>query len=180
MHDRVAVAALAGLLLATTPVASSSTAPVLSADSDELKRLMDEDQADRQAKSIDWSVVTPRDRGRLARVKALYAGGALHTANDYYHAALVLQHGEAPEDFQLAHDFCVAAMVLGKNDAASASLAAAAEDRFLVSIGRPQRFGTQSRSESGGPMRLYTVGDGVTDELRRVMAVPPLSQAGAQ
>jgi len=33
---------------------------------------------------------------------------------------LVLQHGEVPEDFQLAHDFCVAAMMLGKNDLASA------------------------------------------------------------
>ena len=38
-----------------------------------------------------------------------------------------------------------------------------------MSIGRPQRFGTQFRSEGAGPLRLYTVGEGVTDELRRVM-----------
>jgi hypothetical protein len=44
---------------------------------------------------------------------------------------------------------------------------------------RPQRFGTQFRSEGGGPMRLYPVGDGVTDELRRRMGVPPLTEARA-
>jgi hypothetical protein len=112
-------------------------------------------------------------------VKELLAADGLHTANDYYRAALILQHGEAPEDFLLAHEFCVVAMAMGKNDVESASLAAGAEDRFLMNIGRPRRFGTQFRSEGGGPMRLYTVGDGVTDELRRLMGVPPLTEARA-
>ena len=179
MRDRVAVAAIALLLFATSAVSPSSRAQAPSADSEELRRLMDEDQADRQSKSVDWSVVTPRDRARLARIKALYGGGDIHTANDYYRAALVLQHGEVPEDFQLAHDFCVAAMMLGKNDLASASLAAAAEDRFLMNIGRPQRFGTQFRSEGTGPLRLYAVSEGVADDLRRLMGVPPLSEAKA-
>jgi len=138
---------------------------------------MTEDQADRQPKSIDWAIVLPRDKARLARVKSLYASGTVRTASDYYYAALVLQHGETPEDFLLAHEFCVAAMMLGKNDLASSSLAAAAEDRFLMKIGRPQRFGTQFQSEGGEPLRLYAVGEGVSDELRRVMGVPPISQA---
>ena len=46
-----------------------------------------------------------------------------------------------------------------------------------MDIGRPQRFGTQFRSEGTGPLRLYTVGEGVTDDLRRLMGVPPLSEA---
>jgi hypothetical protein len=43
-------------------------------DLDELARLYDEDQGDRQppgGKPIDWSVVGPRDRRREARVKEL-------------------------------------------------------------------------------------------------------------
>ena len=143
------------------------------------RRLRDQDQADRAPAAIDWSVVGPRDRVRSRRVKELFAGNGLHTANDYYHAAMILQHGEAPEDFLLAHEFCVVAMMKGKNDVESAWLAAAAEDRFLMNIGRPQRFGTQYRSEGAGPLRLYTMGDGVTDELRRLMGVPTLAEARA-
>ena len=167
-----------GVLLSAT-VAAASRPVTQPADNEELARLMAEDQSDRKSKSIDWEVVAPRDRARLARVRALYTAGAIRTANDYYHAALVLQHGQAPEDFQLAHDFCVASMVLGKNDLANASLAAAAEDRFLMSIDRPQRFGTQFRSDGAGPQRLYTVGGDVSDDLRRIMGVPSLAEAKA-
>ncbi len=58
-------------------------------------------------------------------------------------------------------------------------MAAAAEDRFLMNIGRPQRFGTQFRSDGTGPLKLYAVGEGVADDLRRLMGVPPLSEAKA-
>lgn len=149
-------------------------------DNEELRRMHEEDQSDRtppDGKPIDWTVVGPRDKARLSRVKELYAQNRLRTPGDYYHAAMILQHADTPEDFLLAHEFCVVAIVKGKNDKATRWLAAAAEDRFLMNIGRPQRFGTQFRSESGGPFRLHTVDTGVTDELRREMDVPSLSKA---
>ena len=149
-------------------------------DSQELKRLFEDDQAERAREPIDWSVVGPRDRARLNRVKDLFARSALHTANDYYHAAMVLQHGEAPEDFLLAHEFCVVAIIKGRNGRDTRSLAAAAEDRFLMNIGRPQRFATQFRSDGGGPMKLYAVDTSVTDALRRQMDTPSLAEAKAQ
>jgi hypothetical protein len=158
---------------------SSSPAAAIG-DSEELKRLRDEDQRDRAPNVIDWSVVTPRDRARLRRVKELFAADRLQTANDYLRSALILQHGEAPDDFLLAHDFCIAAMVLGRNDVESASLAAAAEDRFLMNVARPQRFGTQFRRDGTGPWQLYTVGDGVTDALRKLMGAPSLAEARAR
>jgi hypothetical protein len=71
---------------------------------EELARLYTEDQKDREppaGKSIDWSVVGPRDAARLARVKELYAAGRFKTGADYYHAAMVLQHAEIPEDYVL-------------------------------------------------------------------------------
>lgn len=148
-------------------------------DSEELRRLHDEDQADRAREAIDWNVVGPRDRARLNRVKVLFATDGLHTANDYYRSAMILQHGDVPEDFLLAHEFCVVAIIKGKNDRESAWLAASAEDRFLMNIGRPQRFGTQFTSEGAGPLRLYTVSDGVTDELRRLMGAHSLAEARA-
>lgn len=151
-------------------------------DNEELKRLHDEDQSDRippDAKDIDWAIVSPRDKARLSRVKELYHQNRLQTASDYYHSAMILQHGDAPEDFLLAHEFCVLAIIKGKNDKDTRWLAAGSEDRFLMNIGRPQRFGTQFRSEGNGPYKLYTVDSGVTDEARREMGVHSLAEARA-
>ena len=151
-------------------------------DNEELSRLHDQDQADRtppDGRSIDWAVVAPRDKARLKRVKEMYVHNLLQTADDYYHAALVLQHGDTADDPLLAHEFCVIAISKGKNDREAKWLAAASEDRFLMNIGRPQRFGTQYRSDEGGPMRVYEVGPGVTDETRRAMGVPSLAEAKA-
>jgi len=148
-------------------------------DSEELKRLHDEDQSDRTPTEVDWAIVSPRDRARLSRVKELYLQKRLQTACDYYHAAMILQHGDAPEDFLLAHEFCVLAISKGKNDKETRWLAAGSEDRFLMNIGRPHRFGTQFRSEGNGPLLLYTVDSGVTDETRREMGVHSLAEARA-
>ena len=42
---------------------------------------------------------------------------------------------------------------------------------------RPQRFGTQYRSDSGGKMKMYVTSDGVTDAMRAALHVPTLSEA---
>jgi hypothetical protein len=148
-------------------------------DNPELIKLYEEDQADRQpkdGKAIDWAVVGPRDRQREARVKALYEAGKLRAGGDYYRAAMVLQHASKPEDYLLAHEFCVVAASKGERNARW--LAAATEDRYLMNIGRPQRFGTQYRSTMPDePVRLHEVAPGVTDGLRRELGVPTLAEA---
>jgi hypothetical protein len=147
-------------------------------DSEELAKLYAEDQADRMpkdGKAINWAAVGPRDKARLARVKELYQGGKLQTGADYFHAAMVLQHAEAPGDYLLAHELCIVAV--GKGNKPAKWLAAASEDRFLMNIGRPQRFGTQYRAEGGGAFRLYKVEEGVTDGLRKEFGAPSLEEA---
>jgi hypothetical protein len=152
-------------------------------NNDELKRLCTEDQADRnptKSKPIDWSIVTPRDKERLKRVKELYAENAVETAADYDCAAIVLQHGDAAEDVLLAHELWVVAISKGMNDKDTLSLVAASEDRFLIKIGRAQRFGTQLHSEMNGPVQLYPVDSEVTDGLRRVMTGHSLQEIKAR
>lgn len=148
-------------------------------DNPELARLYEADQADRmpkEGKPIDWAVVGPRDREREARIKALYEAGEVVTGPDFRRAAMILQHAGRPEDFLLAHEFCVAA--LAKGERAARWLAAATEDRFLMNVGRPQRFGTQYRSSGpDDPVRLYQVEPGVTDGLRGELGVPTLAEA---
>jgi hypothetical protein len=159
---------------------SSSTSATK--DNPELARLMAEDQGDRtpdDAKSIDWKIVGPRDAARLKRVKELYAQNQLQTGADYYHAAMILQHGDVAEDYLLAHELCVVA--ISKGDTRAKWLAAASEDRFLMNIDRPQRFGTQFRCD--GPnceFHLYKLDAGVTDELRKGLDVPSLAEAKAR
>lgn len=159
---------------------SDGTKPAASApsvDHGELKLMYEQDQADRAGTigSSDWTIVERRDRARRERVKEFVANGVLTTANDYYHAAMVLQHGDGADDFLLAHDLAVAAAIMGQRTAKW--LAAAAEDRFLRNIGRPQRFGTQFRKDADGPWYLEAVDSAVPDTLRQALDVPSIAVA---
>lgn len=148
---------------------------------EELTRLYKEDQADRMPpprEQINWHVVGPRDAARLLRVKELCQGQSLRTGADYYHAAVILQHSSEPEDYLLAHELCIIAIIKGKEQAKW--LAAASEDRYLMSIGRPQRFGTQYRLDKAGGDFLYEVAPGLSDEIRRAFNCPSLSEAQAK
>jgi hypothetical protein len=50
-----------------------------------------------------------------------------------------------------------------------------------MNIDRPQRFGTQFRTEGANtPFKLYKMDSGVTDELRRALNVPSLAEAKAR
>ena len=151
-------------------------------DNDELLLIFAEDQADRtpkDGKEIDWKVVSPRDQKRQARVRELYEKGELRTGLDYFHAGLVFQHGSKPEDYLLGHELAVLAAVKGAKG--GLSLAAATEDRFLMAINRPQRFGTQYKGMVGkSGVTLYEVGPGVTDKLRKEFHSRTLAEAKAR
>ncbi|HWI51633.1 MAG TPA: hypothetical protein VNT01_05770 [Symbiobacteriaceae bacterium] len=145
----------------------------------ELECLFTADQADRtlfRAGQLDWEAVEAGDRRREAAVKLALQDGRLHTAADYYHAAMILQHGLRPEDYLLAHELCIVAITGGEERARW--LAAASEDRFLRSIGRPQRFGTQHvRDEATGQTRLYAVDPTGSDLVRAALNVPSPAEA---
>ncbi len=140
-------------------------------DNEELRLLFKEDQKDRvpsEGVSINWSAVTEHDESRRARVMELYHQGAIRTGSDYFRAAMILHHGQSVEDILLAHEFSIVA--IGKGHETAKWLAAATEDRFLLRIGRKQRFGTQR-------VKPLEVEGGVTDGLRATLGVPPLEAA---
>jgi hypothetical protein len=146
----------------------------------EIAAIFAADQADRQQlATIDWTVVGPRDAARRARVRQMLDDGLLRAADDYYFAAMVYQHGEAPEDYLLAHVFAMVAQAAGRPDAAW--IAAATLDRFLRNVDRAQIFGTQY---SVGPGGVLTQGNFdselIPDSLRRALGVPTLEQQEEQ
>lgn len=145
----------------------------------EIRRLAQEDQADRSLPLSELRAqerrVRARDRERRRRIAALLREDRLVTGEDFDHAALLYQHGERPSDYLIARELAIVAGMMGKYG----SLPALAEDRYLVAIGRPQRFGSQSYFGKEGKQALNPVDEdaetAVTDGLRLDMFVPPLA-----
>ena len=146
----------------------------------ELAELCAADQKEREG---DWSrlsesellAIGERDAARRERVLDLVQEEALASPEDYYHAALVLQHGEKPEHFLLAHSLASAAAFAGYPGASW--LAAASLDRFLQRAGRPQVFGTQFNRTQEEPWTMEPLDRSWPDSLRARFGVPPLAES---
>jgi len=112
---------------------------------EELRALYQADQADRQfttpPSAEERKIISTRDAERLERVYHLLRADSLSAAEDLYHAAMILQHGETAEDVLLAHILATAAGFMG--DERGYWLSAAALDRYLLRTRMPQRLGTQ-------------------------------------
>ena len=109
----------------------------------EMKQLFDADQKDRQfgVGKIDWAVVDKADAARREATRKLLANGKLHTGEDFERAAVVFQHGDAPDDYLLAHTLAMVAVARGRSGALW--IESATLDRYLGSIHQPQIYGTQ-------------------------------------
>lgn len=139
-------------------------------DNAALKALYDADQSGRSSKSIDWSKLGPEDAQRRDEVHRMLDAGEVRTANDYWHAAMVFQHGLTPDDYLLAHVLAVDAISLGSKYARW--LSAATLDRYLRSIRQPQIYGTQFHSQGNGPLTQETMNPSlVSDSMRAVLCV---------
>ena len=145
-------------------------------DNRELWTIVDADQEDREGTIDDVKKAIGRDHERLARVKEIVAAGGLKTSQDYFNAALVFQHGSTPDDYQKAHELAMKSAEIDPSNMRAKWLAAAAQDRYLRSIGKPQIYGTQFKLIDG-VWKLEPIDESaVTDEDRAKWGVPPLAQ----
>jgi hypothetical protein len=134
----------------------------------ELERLAEEQLNELSSENEERA---DRSKERRERVAELYAQGHVQSAEDYYHAALVMLYGEDLPHFDLARTFARRAADMGETRAWS--VVAAAWDRGLLKRGQPQRFGTQFVREDGR-WSLGQVDPSVTDGERAMYGVPPL------
>ncbi len=109
----------------------------------ELRALFEEDQADRRGEFP--ADMYERDQHRRRRVEELLAQATLTDPDDLFHAAMVFQHGGDRAYYLRAHELAKRAAELGSTRPAR-WLAAAAYDRWLMTSGLPQKYGTQYRS----------------------------------
>lgn len=136
----------------------------------ELKQLCDQDQQDR----TNWEELrndglldkmVDRDRERRQRVKKMIESDLIIDADDYYHAALVFQHGEEPEDYLLANELAKKSMNMGLEKAKW--LVAATWDRYLLAKGEHfQKYGTQYWINDDGEEEQRPVDPNTTDAER--------------
>jgi hypothetical protein len=146
----------------------------------ELAQITKEDQADRTpgVEKIDWEAVSKRDAARRARVYEIVKAGQLEASDDYFNAALVLQHGDKPEDYEMANKLAAKAAEIDPNNRSAKWLAAAAKDRWLWATGKPQIYGTQFKKAQGSDTWTIDPIDekAVTDEERTRQGVPTLAE----
>lgn len=145
----------------------------------EMTAIFDADQADRQAESIDWSIVAKADAKRRIRTQDLLDSGALRSGDDFYHASFVFQHGSLPGDYLKAHLLAVIAIARGKPGAVW--IASATLDRYLQAIGKPQVLGTQFNIPEDAPATQEPYDRAlVSDAMRKALHVPPMSEQEQQ
>ncbi len=143
----------------------------------ELQALFGQDQNDRQ-QDLPAGRLLARDRLRRDKVDELIAAGALRVGADYYHAAMIFQHGTERRHYWRAHLLARRGAELGH--AGARWLTAASYDRWLVAGGLPQRYGTQYQLLADRWVPLAT-DPGTTDAERAIWNVPPLArQAGGE
>lgn len=90
-----------------------------------------------------------------------------------HYVAYLFQHGETVEGFEIAHDYAKKAVEMGSK--VTRWLYAATLDRWLVSQGKKQKFGTQFKLEDGNWVQ-GPVDESTTDEERAEYGVPPLAE----
>jgi hypothetical protein len=166
------------LLLSLESAPVSLAAPPIS--NPELEAIAENDQVDRRnSKDIDWSVVSKRDEERRRRVLEILVDGGVRTADDYYAAALVFQHGETADDAKLAHSLATVATRIAPNEKKYRWLAAASWDRYMMRLKKPQWFGTQLvRDKATGNWILYAIDEAaVTDAIRTEHGVRTLAES---
>jgi len=116
-----------------------------------------------------------RQHERAAKVKAIYDAGKLKDAQDFFEAAIVLVETDDIDMLKLSETLALKAAEMGEDR--GFRVAAEAEDKQLVRMGAAQRYGTQYIYE---PVlrgwRLYPYDVRTTDEERKAMGVPPLSE----
>src|SRR5262249_36756566 len=99
----------------------------------------------------------------------------LREAEDFFHAAFLMQHGEELGHWWSAHELALQAPELGEQKARY--LVAASLDRYLMRQGRPQKHGTNGIWDAQlGRWRVWDYDLTTTDEERAQWSVPALGE----
>lgn len=147
-------------------------------NNEELTSLFNADQAEREnlslnnLKSESFKVINEE---RRKKVTQLMLKNKLNTGLDYYHAALIFQHGDKPDDIKKANE--LAEIGWNKGERKAKKIIALTIDRYLMFTNKQQTYGTQFQyDESEKRWKLWPCDPNTTDDQRREMDVPTLEE----
>jgi hypothetical protein len=143
----------------------------------ELQNMYNEDQTARSGPNINWMLLSKQDSLREARVYQLIKEGKIVTGKDYYHSAMIFQHGRDTTASSMAVQQMRKAVELDAT--INKWLLAAAIDRDLMRRNKPQIYGTQyvKDNETGGKWKRYNIDSTkVSDEERKYYRVETLAE----
>lgn len=146
----------------------------------ELVTMYEKDQASRMNGPIDWAVLSREDSIRRASVDRMIEEGKVKTAQDFYHAAMIYQHGNDTIASGKAVQYMKKAVEM--DPSTNKWLLAAAIDRDLMRKGEPQIYGTQFlKNGMNEPYIQYDIDSTqVSDAQRQEYGVPTLAQQKIQ
>jgi len=143
-----------------------------------LEELYDQDAQDRvmnDSGELDDEALEKQDKARLKEARKLLEAGeiALDEIWNCHYLCLLFMHSwsEDPEDFKKAHEFAKKAVGMGSK--VTKWLYAASLDRWLISQGKLQKYGTQYNLETG---YMLPCEEGTTDHERKKYFVAPLEE----
>jgi tetratricopeptide (TPR) repeat protein len=148
-----------------------------SSDNEELKKMYEEDQNARKMPKINWVELRNSDSLRSKRVYEFIDSGRIVTGKDYYHSAMIFQHGRDSVAYRMAVKQIQKAIEL--DTTISRWLFAAATDRELMSRDQPQIYGTQycKMNVPNSKWERYKIDTTqITDKERRSYGVETLAE----
>lgn len=155
-----------------------------------LKKLFDEDQADRpddpafiadiqtNPESAQTFLTNLRKNDALRRQKVIeiLTQNPSLDADDFYHIAFIFQHGELLEDYMRAFMYSVKAVEAGCEP--YISLVTQSFDRYAITKGSDQRYGTQSGSHPDGTPIEPRFADDLSDDEIMYFMLPRIPTRG--
>lgn len=145
-------------------------------DNEEIRNLFKADQADRQETNYDREKLRVNDSLRKSKINELIKAGQIKTGRDYYHSAMIFQHGQDSLDSEMAVKLMQKA--IEADSTIDKWLLAAAIDRDLMRKGKPQIYGTQfQKAYTDTKWKRYQLDSmQVTDEERKKYNVETLAE----
>lgn len=143
----------------------------------ELQKMADADQSERMSGNINWVELNKKDSIRLAKATQLFNDGELETAQDYYNAGIIFQHGKDTIASKMAVESFKKAIEM--DSTLNRWWYAAAVDRDLMRREEPQIYGTQyvSNSSTNGKLKRYKIDTTkITDKERIYYRVETLEE----
>jgi hypothetical protein len=164
------------LLIGLTTGASAAKDPC-SRDSDAMAQTSGELLGFYQGTRTDYAEQSPdQDANNKKRIKSvwkMYKAGEICTPVNKMHASWVLSRSRDVEHNKVAHELAKDAMMHHVQEAAW--LTAISFDRWFVSRGMEQRYGTQ-RSVEDGRLCLFPIKEGATDQERVQYGHQPIAE----